>query len=252
MTDTPPAHLIDWQGKDWTPALAKDTGAKAAHPNARFTVAATNNPVLDSAWDDPAGVPIDAFIFGGRRSTTVPLVTEARTWVEGVYMAATMGSETTAAMAGGNGSVRRDPFAMLPFAGYNMADYFQHWLNLGGKLGAAAPRIYCVNWFRKGADGKFVWPGYGENMRVLEWMVGRLEGTSGGTDNVFGFSPRYEDLRWDGLAFSREQYASVVGIDTAAWKQELELHTELFKMLEHNLPAELPQTQARIHARLGA
>jgi phosphoenolpyruvate carboxykinase (GTP) len=252
MTDTPPAHLIDWQGKDWTPALAKETGAKAAHPNARFTVAATNNPVLDSAWDDPAGVPIDAFIFGGRRSTTVPLVTEARTWVEGVYMAATMGSETTAAMAGGNGSVRRDPFAMLPFAGYNMADYFQHWLNLGGKLGTAAPRIYCVNWFRKGADGKFVWPGYGENMRVLEWMVGRLEGTAGGTDNVFGFSPRYEDLRWDGLAFSREQYASVIGIDTAAWKQELELHTELFKMLEHHLPAELPQTQAQIHARLGA
>jgi phosphoenolpyruvate carboxykinase (GTP) len=255
MTDTPPAHLIDWQGRDWTPAIAKETGAKAAHPNARFTVAATMNPVLDPEWDNPAGVAIDAFIFGGRRSTTVPLVTEARTWVEGVYMAATMGSETTAAMAGGNGSVRRDPFAMLPFTGYNMADYFQHWLALGDKLakaGANLPKIYCVNWFRKGADGKFVWPGYGENMRVLEWMIGRAEGTAQGAENVFGTSPRYEDLRWQGLPFTREQYASVIGIDKAAWQQELVLHTELFKQLEHHLPAELPATKARIEERLAA
>ena len=259
MTDTPPAHLIDWQGRDWTPALAKETGAKAAHPNARFTVSAQQNPVLDPEWDNPAGVAIDAFIFGGRRSTTVPLVTEARTWVEGVYMAATMGSETTAAMAGGDGAVRRDPFAMLPFAGYNMADYFQHWLGLGDKLAAAGaqlPRIYCVNWFRKGQSGdmsgKFVWPGYGENMRVLEWMIGRIEGQAGGSDNVFGLSPRYEDLRWDGLAFTREQYASVIGIDKAAWQQELTLHTALFKQLEHHLPRELPATQARIEERLAA
>ncbi len=253
MTDTPPAHLIDWQGRDWTPAIAKETGAKAAHPNARFTVAATANPVLDPEWDNPAGVAIDAFIFGGRRSTTVPLVTEARTWVEGVYMAATMGSETTAAMAGGNGAVRRDPFAMLPFVGYHMADYVQHWLAMGEKLakgGAKLPKIYCVNWFRKGADGKFVWPGYGENMRVLEWMVGRAEGKADGADNVFGVNPRYEDLRWDGLAFSREQYASVIGIDKAAWQQELTLHTELFKQLESKLPAALPATKAQIEARL--
>ncbi len=262
MTDTPPAHLIDWQGRDWTPASAKasGTGGKptpAAHPNARFTVAATMNPVLDPEWDNPAGVAIDAFIFGGRRSTTVPLVTEARTWVDGVYMAATMGSETTAAMAGGNGSVRRDPFAMLPFTGYNMADYFQHWLDLGSKLtaacaksGAKLPRIYCVNWFRKGADGKFVWPGYGENMRVLEWMVGRVEGVAAGAENVFGLSPRFEDLRWDGLAFTREQFNTVVGIDRAAWQQELVLHTELFKQLEHHLPAELPAAKARLEARL--
>ncbi|WP_425257051.1 phosphoenolpyruvate carboxykinase (GTP) [Rubrivivax sp. RP6-9] len=252
MTDTPPAHLIDWQGKDWTPAIAKETGAKAAHPNARFTVAATNNPVLDPDWDNAAGVPIDAFIFGGRRSTTVPLVTQARTWVEGVYMAATMGSETTAAAAGQQGVVRRDPFAMLPFAGYNMADHFQHWLNIGSTLGDKAPAIFCVNWFRKGADGKFVWPGYGENMRVLEWMLGRVTGTAQGEDNVFGVSPRYDDLRWDGLAFSRAQFASVIGIDKAAWQQELALHAELFQQLEYHLPAELPATMARIEARLAA
>jgi len=250
----PPAHCIDWQGKDWTPAIAKETGAKAAHPNARFAVAATNNPALDEAWDDPKGVAIDAFIFGGRRSTTVPLVTQARDWVEGVYMAATMGSETTAAAAGQQGVVRRDPFAMLPFAGYNMSDYFQHWLNVGAKLealGAKLPAIFCVNWFRKGDNGKFVWPGYGENMRVMEWMLARIDGTAQGTEHVFGTSPRYEDLNWNGLSFSREQFDVVIGIDTAAWKQELSMHAELFTTLEYHLPEPLKATKSRIEAALG-
>lgn len=240
-----PAHCLDWQGRDWTPGC----GRKAAHPNARFTVAADQNPVIDPEWDNPSGVAIDAFIFGGRRSDTVPLVTEARSWVEGVYMAATMGSETTAAAAGQQGVVRRDPFAMLPFCGYDMSRYFAHWLALGERMegsGASLPSIYCVYWFQTDDAGRFIWPGFGENMRVLEWIFRRREGRAPGAERLFGIVPRHGDINWQGLDFPQADFERITRTDTDAWQRELALHGGLFDTLGDGVPTALRNVHQRL------
>jgi phosphoenolpyruvate carboxykinase (GTP) len=247
MTKTPPAHLIDWQGNDWTP----DSGRKAAHPNARFTVSATQCPSLDPAWDDPAGVPIAAFVFGARRSDTVPLVSEARTWEEGVYKAATMGSETTAAATGAVGEVRRDPFAMLPFCGYHVGDYFAHWLAMGKSL-AHPPRIFSVNWFRKDDNGRFVWPGFGQNMRVLQWIVERCAGRARARESAVGLVPDYGDLDWSGASFDPARFDTVMRVDHAQWERELAEHDALFARLGAKRPAALAEERDRLARRLAA
>jgi phosphoenolpyruvate carboxykinase (GTP) len=244
LTKTPPAHLIDWRGQDWTPS----SGRPAAHPNARFTAPLVQCPSVDPHWDDPAGVPVSAFIFGGRMSREMPLVYQAFNWSHGVYLAATMGSEATAA-AVGQAAMRRDPMAMLPFCGYNMADYFAHWLEFGRKL-PNPPRIFRVNWFRKDEAGKFIWPGFGENMRVLSWILDRVEGRGFGVESPLGWMPRHEDLPWQAADFPEQAFYQLMAISRSAAASEVRSHEELFDLFLDRLPKEFVFERELLKSRL--
>ncbi len=246
LTKVPPPELIDWKGKHWTPAEKNP----AAHPNGRFTTPAAQCPSIDPEWENPAGVPLSAIIFGGRRRHLVPLVYQTRDWTGGVYLAATLGSETTAAAEDPAGKIRRDPFAMLPFCGYHIGDYISYWLSFQSKS-LRLPPVFGVNWFRKNADGKYLWPGYGENMRVLEWIVERATGRRDAAENPLGYAPRYRDLNWNGLeSFTESQFEEITAVDRDAWKNELLSHDEFFGMLGDKMPSGLMAERKKMEAAL--